>query len=629
MGNVIIDRVAFFLKDYPPFSFLDTGELEHIAHHITVKHARKEEFLFKEGEPNKGFCYILRQGNVRLYQQQGAEQQLIDQCEPGDIFGVRSILSEKAYVMTAQCEEDSLLYALEVSTFRKFLESHQKFALFFASGYASGQAVVRGENQELYLKKVTAIKELPLQYSENVITCAVDTTVQDAAALMQQAGVGSIVIADTKNCPLGIVTDTDLRNKVVAGALDLNTQVSAIMSSPVKTIAPHSLLSEVQIEMIRSQLHHLILTRDGSDATEIVGIVSDHDIMLSMQNHPAALIKAIRYSDDPDRWAEIRDSAETLVLEYLEQEVSVSLISNLVTSINDTIIEKAISHALEKFPEAEEISFAWLSLGSEGREEQLLRTDQDNAIVFEDQEDNTKAQETLLKVAELVTEILEKCGFEKCPADIMASNPKFCQPLSAWKKYFSNWIENPEPNAVMNSTIFFDYRTTYGNIKLQKALDEHLEKTISKHRIFLNHLAQNARQNPAPLSFFKKFVVEKSGEHKDNFDIKKRAMMPLSDAARVLCLESGSSTVHNTVDRFRHLANVEASKAKLYEEAAQAYEIFMRIRAINGVKNQDSGRFIDIESMNKLEKQILKNAFLPISDLQDMMEIRFQLAYFN
>lgn len=629
MGNVIIDRVIFFLKDYPPFSFLETEELEDIASHITVKHARKDEYLFEEGQPNKGYCLVLRQGNIRLYQQQGAKQELIDQCEPGDIFGVRSILSDKPYVMSARCEEDSLLYALEVSSFRKYLESHHKFALFFASGYASGQAVVRGEHQELYLKKVTPIKELPLQYSENVITCAVDTTVQDAAGLMQVAGVGSIVIADTKNCPLGIVTDTDLRNKVVAGALDLNTKVSAIMSSPVKTIAPHFLLSEVQIEMIRSQLHHLILTKDGSHKSEIVGIVSDHDIMLSMQNHPAALIKAIRYSDDPERWAEIRDSAETLVLEYLEQEVSVSLISNLVTSINDTIIDKAISHALDKFPEAQDISFAWLSLGSEGREEQLLRTDQDNAIVFEDQEDNNNAQKMLLQVAELVTGILQKCGFEKCPAEIMASNPQFCQPVSVWKKYFSSWIENPDPKAVMNSTIFFDYRTTYGNIKLQEQLDHYLEKAIAKHKIFLNHLAQNARHNPAPLSFFKKFVVEKSGEHKDSFDIKKRAMMPLSDAARVLCLESAGPMVHNTVDRFRHLATRDASKARLYEEAAQAYEIFMRIRAINGLKNRDSGRFIDIESMNKLEKQILKNAFLPINDLQHMMEVRFQLAYFN
>ena len=214
------------------------------------------------------------------------------------------------------------------------------------------------------------------------------------------------------------------------------------------------------------------------------------------------------------------------------------------------------------------LRFCWLSLGSEGREEQLLRTDVDNAILYEDpaEDKREEAKAYFLRIGELVNKTLIACGFEKCPADIMASNPAYCLSLSEWKLKFGHWINSPDPQSLMNSTIFFDFRLVYGDTILEKALQNYLIDAIETGGTFINHLAKNALQNPPPLTFFKNLVVEKGGEHKNEFDIKKRAMMPLADAARVLILNHGEVKEHNTSQSdLRDWRELEPKQAQLFQ----------------------------------------------------------------
>jgi len=627
MSNLITDRVAYFLKDYPPFSELAEEDLKQIAQFITVKYFEPEQFIFKEGDPQTGFCFVLNKGNIKLFKSDGLETNLVDQCEPGDIFGVRSIITKRPYSMTAQSMEESLLYAIPQSIFEDFFQNKPEFATYFASGYAAGQVIVREDQEQVKLK--ASLIAPKLAYSTKVVTCTQEATILEAAQLMSESAVGSIIIEDEKRYPVGIITDNDLRNKVVASNKDTGESITAIMSAPVYTVHPSISLSEVMMEMIKSSVHHLVVTQDGTEKSPIQGIISDHDVILAQQNHPASLIKSIKRSNDPKEWRSLRDKAEEMLKEYLDQEVKTSLLAALITKINDTIIEKSIEKTLEKYPEAKKIDFCWLNLGSEGREEQLLRTDQDNAVLFADTEDNAKTQTILLKLSKEVSSDLTLCGFEECPAFIMASNPEYCQPLSVWKSYFTQWIQTADPKSVMNTTIFFDYRIGYGNPLISKALSKHLIESIRDHGIYLNFLAQNALLNPPPLSFFNSFLVERSGEHKDEFDIKKRAMMPLSDAARLLMLYHHITDIPNTVDRYKKLASLEPTQSNIFEAAADAYEIFMALRAKNGLANGDSGRFINLSKLNKLEKQILKNAFLSIKEIQEIVKVRFQQAYFN
>jgi CBS domain-containing protein len=226
-----------------------------------------------------------------------------------------------------------------------------------------------------------------------------------------------------------------------------------------------------------------------------------------------------------------------------------------------------------------------------------------------------------------VVDILVEAGFERCPGDVMASNPKWNQPLGSWKSCFSGWIREPEKVAVMHTNIFFDFRPVYGDQSLAAELKGHIFERIKADRLFLSFFAKNAIQNPPPLSFFRNMVVERSGEHRDAFDIKARAMMPLADAARVLVYDLGIDIYGSTAERWERIAETHENLARLAGEAAMAYEILMRIRALEGLTRGTSGRYVHIKELNKLERQTVRNTFSVVKDVQLMLTSRYRTDF--
>ncbi len=637
-ANTIVGRVAEFLKGYPPFDLIPYEELKTLAAAVTITFKEDDTTIFSKGDPPGAHFYVLKTGCVMLHD---SDDRLVDQCDEGDIFGVRSMLSGKPYVMRAQVNKEALVYQLPNKVFKPLIERYPTVALYFASGLASGQTVLRKQEQEAILS--TDLPEEPLSLNERVtvegkkklVSCSSTQTVKEVAMTMSEHGVGSMIVVDDVGAPTGILTDTDLRKNVATGQVAITEPVAVVMNSPVITIPNGLPVFEVILKMIEKGVHHLCITVDGTDQSKAVGVVSERDLLLIHSNDPAVLLKEIKQVKDINRLPALRDKAEKLIKLYLENEVSISYISQIISAINDALIVKAIAYAQAKLKEEDgqvpDTGFCWISLGSEGREEQLLRTDQDNAIIYaqptKGMEEFTKSY--YLKLAEHITQILSNCGFEKCPADMMASNPKWCVSLDEWESYFKGWVMTPEPKALMFSTIFFDYRFIAGDKELVVELDQRLRKMMDKERIFLNHLAKNAILNPPPLSFFKGFVVERSGEHADEFDIKLRAMMPLVDAARVLSLDYGLIEEKNTMKRFEALKSKDEKNAKLYEEAAQAYGILMRIRVLSGLEHKDSGRYVPIDKLSKFDKQRLRNAFEPVHDLQRLLEVKYQLSFFQ
>jgi len=461
MANVIVNRVKEFLKRYPPFSFLNDVSLEQVAEQVEVRYISQDEFLFKQGDVAQQFFFVLKEGSVHLTETQEEKEKVVEVCDEGDVFGVLALLGKRPYILNAQAKEDSLLYAIPVEIFEKTLQDNSRVALYFAAGFASGQVVVRTDLSQSQ-KARTTFKEVSkdtglliftgqsdLNYSTQVLTCTQGTAIRDAVASMAEKGVGSIVITNSKKHPVGILTDKDLRNRLIAQNRSYDTVIDELMTSPVITKKKDSPFSDLYLTMIKNRLHHLIFTEDGTPDSPITGILSDHDILLSQGNSPAVLINALLNTWEVSEMAKIRDRAEHLLRYYLENEVSMDFVANIISEINDTIIRRAVQMASKKHgpdhPEAAKVKFCFLSLGSEGREEQLLRTDLDNAIVFEDvPEEKLKAtQDYMLLIAQDVIETLLACGFEACPAEVMANNSKWCQPLSTWKKLFADWIHSP------------------------------------------------------------------------------------------------------------------------------------------------------------------------------------------
>jgi CBS domain-containing protein len=647
MSNVIVNRVAEFLKRFPPFSFLGDGDLTRVAQSVAVQYLEQGEILFQQGEAARPHFFILKEGIIHLVETSQKGEEIREVCDEGDVFGVLALLGKRPYLLTSKVIENSLIYAIPVAVFEKILEENSRVALFFAAGFAAGQVVVRqdlsqGQKARSELKKASGDHSLlifsdqsAVNFSEKVLNCPPETSIQSAAKLMAEAQVSSIVICDSQDFPLGILTDKDLRSRVLASEISPQNSVSQVMTSPVITRKKQDGFSNLYLTMIRHRLHHLVLTGDGTDQSPVCGIISDHDVFLSMGNSPAVLIHALLNTQNVGEMRQIRDRAEQMLCYYLENEVSMEFVASVMTEINDVIIGQALEIAkanLEtRFPEMTSVRFCFLSMGSEGREEQLLRTDLDNAILYEDvaEELQTKAAEYFLRLGEGVVEVLLACGFDPCPGKIMASNPEWVQPLSVWKNYFSDWILHPSPEALMKVSIFFDFRSVAGSNALAAELSDHIYQEIGKKQIFLNFLAQNAMKNPPPLGFFRDFVVEKSGENRDQFDIKLRAMLPLTDLARLLVLSHQIVGINNTFQRFEKLAKLESSNSELYSQAGKAYEILMRMRALEGLQNRNNGRYLNPKSLGKLQRQLLKNAFAPIAELQEIVNIRFQLDYFR
>lgn len=643
MANVVVNRVKEFLKKYPPFNFLSEEMLQYVAQEVELMYYSQGEYLFYQGESAKKHFFIVKEGFINLTENRDGITHIMEYCDEGDVFGVLALLGKRPYVLNALAAEDTLLYAVPVRIFEKILVENNQVSLYFAAGFASGKVVVRSDLAQSQMagrffkrlsqeNKVAVFSDqAPFRYSPDVLTCLKEETVSQAAQKMSERGVGSIVVVDDRQYPLGIITDKDLRNRILAAGKSPDIRAEEIMSQPLITIDGKCDFSSAYLAMIKNRIHHLIITEDGTPGSRITGIASDHDILLSQGYSPAVIIHTMMKSNEVEELARLRNQAESLLASYLENEISINFLSRIISEINDVLIQRAIFIAKNKYdPEyidVRQVRFCFLALGSEGRGEQLLRTDMDNAIVYEDVavEDQGRSREYLLKIGNEVVEILMACGFQPCPAGIMANNPEWCQPLSAWKGYFERWILNPDPESLLKVAVFFDYRPLYGNNELAEEITRHIYGLVGERKIFLNFMAKNALMNPAPLGFFRNFLVEKSGQHQDKFDIKLRAMMPLVDAARLLVLSHNVVGINNTFRRFEKLAELEPQHREIFQEVGKAYEIFMRIRVTEGLRSGDSGRYIQPNNLGKLQRQLLKNAFLPIDELQNIIAVRFQL----
>ncbi|MFW2389020.1 MAG: DUF294 nucleotidyltransferase-like domain-containing protein [Polyangiales bacterium] len=638
-SDSMIVTVANRLAKHPPFDRLERELLDRIARGIRIRYLEPGDIVFEQGAaPNPEF-YVLVKGEIEVSQRVDEADVLVDVCDDGDIFGVRALLGDREYGATTQAKDDTLLYVLSKAQLDELVAEAPRVAMFFAANFAADVPQL-GDTNRLVAVRAARRHERAADTSDHVrrvdpvrdvLTCTTGTTIREAATQMSARNVGSILVVDEEKRPIGIVTDSDLRTKVVGQGRDVSELISEIMSAPVLTIDEQTTLSSLIATVMKKHLHHFAVTEDGTPETPVTGIVSEHDILKTQGSHPTVILSEISRAKTKQRLRVLRDQAEDLLRQYLEDEVGMAFLSNMISEINDTLIRRAIRLSLEELAGKglePPVPFCWLALGSEGREEQLLRTDQDNAILYADPgEDDGAAERFFLELGELVVDVLVEAGFERCPGDVMASNPKWNQPLSAWKRCFSDWIREPESVAVMHTNIFFDFRPVFGDNALAAELKGHIFERIKVDRSFLSFFALNATRNPPPLSFFRNMIVERSGEHRDAFDIKARAMMPLADAARVLVYDLGIDIYGSTAERWQRIGETQEKFARLGSEAGMAYEILMRIRALEGLGRGTSGRYVHIKELNKLERQTLRNTFSVVKDVQLMLSSRYRTDF--
>jgi CBS domain-containing protein len=637
--NTIAEQIADFLKGYPPFDNLTLQELSVIASNIRVSNLEKNEVLFQINDKLHDCFYVVASGLINLSVIADAEETLLNKCHAGDILGLRPFFAKNNYMMTAKAREETIVYGIPISTFRPFVANNPDVLNFLLESFATNtwnpkdKESLRNKlanDNVFYVDQKSELQYFQsLSYNRSPVTALIDETVKDIALRMTENLSTSAIICEN-NFPIGIITHTDLCSKVATGLFPLTTTMKSIMSSPVVSVVENVSLAEAQLIMLKNNVTHLCVTLDGTDKSTVKGVISEHDLIIAQANNPGVLIKEIKRASNAKELKNLRERLTELTQNSIQKNIPLSNINNIASEINSAILKRSVELSILDLgsPPAR---FVWISIGSQGRREQLLLTDQDSFLVFEDvpQDKYRDVRDYFIKLAKKTTSTLEKIGYSLCPNGHMASNMNWCKSLTDWSKQYDNWMNTPGENSNDLSSIFFDLELVFGEKKLFEALENVINNNLQNNTLFFDYLGNDALRKNAPLTFFKKFAVEEDGPNKDKFDIKTKALMPLIDGSRLFALHFNIKGLNNTYLRFKQLAIIDPKHAETYLNCAEAFLILSKFRVNEGLINENSGEFINISELSKLDKEKLKNALAPMRDLEELIKSNFKLTQFS
>jgi CBS domain-containing protein len=460
------------------------------------------------------------------------------------------------------------------------------------------------------------------------VTCAPGISVADVAQRLSREGVGSVVVLGPAGDPVGIVTDRDLRRKVVAEGRDpATTPVSAIMSTPLVTLRPTAFAFEAVLEMTRHRIRHVVLVEEG----RLVGVVSSRDFLVLQTTHPVTLAREITRATSLDSLADLGGRVTALVRRLVDEGGRAYDIGQIVAELNDRIVVRVLglsAGALEAAgEEAPPVRYGWLVFGSEARREQTLRTDQDNGLVYEDPPAHLapRTAEYYAKLADAAIQGLVHVGFPRCPGNAMASNPTWCQPTSVWEDYFRRWMGSAGPAHVLEACIYFDIRPLDGAPEVATRLLG-VVREAPKHRAFLGYLARDVVERRLPLTIFGNVAVHRAGPHRGAVDLKGAGGLQLVGAGRLydLALALGQT---NTIDRFRAAAARGVLKESEAREIADAHQHLMRLRLVHQLDSLARGEtpdnYIIPSRLSRADAALVREAFKTVAGVQSEIRDRF------
>ncbi|MBU1003884.1 MAG: CBS domain-containing protein [Proteobacteria bacterium] len=622
-----------FLKKTLPFSELPAADLAALASQCSIDFYLKGTRLLTQNETIIEDVLIVRSGAVKLtlIQDQG-EEKPIDYRGEGQVVGALGAIRNAPASLSAETIEDTFCFKVPAEVFRKLVLAHPTMAQFYLHSFS--ESYISKAFSELRRQHANLCATSPLYLFASRVGDIVKTapvmiasgrTIREAAQIMNNQNIGSLLVTDPSGEATGIVTDKDLRRAVAEGEA-YDAPVEFIMSSPLATVPHREPCFDALLKMMSSQIHHLAVTRHG----EVQGMITSHDIMLIQGRSPVSLFREIMAVRDIPGLYPLSQKVPFTVGGLIEEGAKAGNITRMITVMNDLILEKLLNMLQDEMGPPP-VPFCWILMGSEGRKEQTFHTDQDNALVYRDPvgEDEARAAKDYFKhFTEAAIEHLVQCGYPLCPGEMMASNPKWRQPFSVCRDYFERMILRPEPAEVLNATIFFDFRPGYGQLSLGQSLRSHVTVHAARETVFLHHLAKDCLTARPPLSFFRGFIVEKNGEHKDRLDLKKSGLVPFVDFGRLFALRHKIIET-NTLDRFEILKERGHVAQNLISEAVEAYEFLMQLRLVHQMTQINNGQqpdnHVNPSDLSDLEKQTLKEAFGVIGGMQSFIKDVFHL----
>ena len=625
--NSLIYATAEHLGRFAPFDAMQREHLLWLTERLKLSYYGKGEALIgPDSGPMKAF-FIIKQGVVNAEQDVVRAQDNAAWLElhEGECFPLGALLSRRGVASTYRAGQDTFCYELPADAFHELLHLSAAFHDFCTRRLANlleqSKLVIQAEFAKSSSDQQSMSSPLSSLIRRAPVFCSPDTPLREALETMHRLTIGSMIAVDAEHKPVGIFTLHDVLHRVTLAQVSLDVPFATVMSPHPLTLPPNALAHDAALAMARHGFRHILVEEDG----RLQGLISEKDLFSLQRVGLRQISGTIRNAQSLDTLEHSARDIRQLAHNMLAQGVAAEQLTQIISTLNDLLTNRILELEL-CHDAAAGIEFCWLAFGSEGRLEQTLNTDQDNGIIFtcEPGEDVQAQRAVLLAFARRVNEALARCGFTLCKGEVMASNPKWCLSLPEWQATFGKWIDQGDPQALLYSSIFFDFRALFGADHLAFELREWLAAAAAKNSRFLHQMAANALRNRPPLGLVRDFVT---GEG-HTIDLKLNGITPFVDAARIFGLAVGGKQT-NTLQRLREFAEpmrVSAQDTAAYCDAFLFIQLMrLRLHHEQSERGEELTNKVNPDHLNNLDQRILKEAFRQARKLQTKLELEYQL----
>jgi CBS domain-containing protein len=635
MPGPMLDATVEALRRHAPYDRMDRASLEFLASQLSIAYYAKGARVTvpEQGVANR--LYIIQRGLVRGEVEGDANATDVVEYAGGDTFPLAAIMAKRPVRHAYIAAEDSFCYEASADVVEALVQRSPEFHAFCTSRVSALLQQSYAVLQAQYAQRSSNQQSLGVTLRELVrrepLRCGPQEPLRAALLAMQKAGIGSIVIVDEAGAPAGIFTERDLLRLAAADALDPGQAIGMCMTPSPHCLPASATAAEAAVLMVQRGIRHVIVVEEG----RLTGVVSERDLFAlqrtSMRGIVQALDSAAGTADLVQAAADIRALAANL----LAQGVAAEQLIELIASLNDRLCSRILALESPRHDIAA-LKPCWIALGSEGRLEQTFATDQDNALIFDPGPlPIEEARARLVAFARAVNATLDACGFPLCKGDVMAGNPAWCLSGAEWRATFGNWIRNPLPQALLNSNIFYDFSPLWGDAASAHALREWLSQEVKGNDRFLRAMAVNAMDARPPLGLFSDFVTSGTGGERNTIDLKAEGTRPFVDAARILALASGVAQTNTAARLRRGGARLKMPDAEI-AAMVEAFHFIQLLRLRHQHQHQNDGmggdasgatnpNRIDPDTLNELDRRILKEAFRQARKLQRRIALDYQL----
>lgn len=614
-------EIQSFIAQYAPFDQLPEQVLIDVAKSVEISYYRTDSMIVNFND-NVKELYMIRSGVVELYRRKG---ELYNRLDQGQLFGQMGLLTNNKVRFPAKAVKDTLVYCIPESVFNDLCENYDDFADFVeAEDSTRLKQAVKGKTDDANALTTSKVKTLVTR-EPVVLSC--NSSIQAVAKIMAEENISAVLINDPDiddqqdSSFVGIITEHDLCAKVIAAGVSVDNPISQVMSTDLISLDHNAYIFEAMLLMLRNNIDHLPILKNKKP----IGLIEVADIIRYESQNSLLFVSSIFQQKSSEDLVLLSAELKNCFVRMVNEDANSHMVGRAMSEIGRNFKQRLLELAEEKFGPPP-VPYCFLALGSMARDEQLMVTDQDNAIILDNSYNVALHGAYFEKLADFVCDGLAACGYSYCTGDIMASNPEYRKTRDQWEECFGDWIENPNPQALLNCSIFFDLTGVYGRIKWAEQLNAFILSKAKKNNRFLACLAHNALNRKPPLGFFKDFVMEKDGRHNNSINLKRRGTAPLADLIRVHALAIGSQS-QNSFERLEDIIDSGILPTSKGEDLQHAMELISLVRLRHQSTDIESGiepdNNIEPESMSDFERRNLKDAFLVLSNAQNFLKYRY------